>query len=301
MATVREGLDQALARRDELGLTGQAAARRIAQGPGWSVSDVVCTSGPRDRVFEEQHAGFSIAIVVAGTFQYRSSCGRELMAPGSLLLGNPGQCFECGHEHGQGDRCVSFYFAPEYFETLAEDCGWRGGRPVFRALRLPAAREFAWLTAQACAGLTRPCDAAPDWEALGIRLAARAIRMHRDAPSDAGSSPPSAAARVTRALRSIEQQFDASLNLRTLAQRAGLSPYHFLRTFERLTGLTPHQYLLRWRLREAATRLTLLSSKIVDIALDSGFADVSNFNRAFRKEFGASPREYRSRAQVRTV
>jgi AraC family transcriptional regulator len=300
MATVREGLEQALSRRDELGLAGQATARKIAQGPGWSVSDVICTSGPRDRAFEEQHAGFSIAIVVAGTFQYRSSSGRELMAPGTLLLGNPGQCFECGHEHGRGDRCVSFYYAPDYFENLAADCGWRGGWPIFLSLRLPAAQQFSSLIAQACAGLTS--DAAElNWEELGLGLAARTIHAHRDTRVDASASPPSAIARVTRALRSIEQHFDASLNLRALAEEAGLSPYHFLRTFHRLTGLTPHQYLLRCRLREAATRLTLLSSKIVDIALDCGFADVSNFNRAFRKEFGANPREYRSGARVRTV
>ena len=57
----------------------------------------MCTAGPRDRTFEEQHARVNIAIVAGGTFQYRSRAGRELMTPGSVLLGNPGECFECGH------------------------------------------------------------------------------------------------------------------------------------------------------------------------------------------------------------
>jgi AraC family transcriptional regulator len=107
------------------------------------------------------------------------------------------------------------------------------------------------------------------------------------------SPPPSAVARVTRVIRRIEQCFDTSLTLGTLAREAGLSPYHFLRTFERLTGLTPHQYLLRSRLREAATRLAAEPSKISDIALDCGFSDLSNFNRAFRAEYGMSPRGFR--------
>jgi AraC family transcriptional regulator len=85
----------------------------------------------------------------------------------------------------------------------------------------------------------------------------------------------------------------AGLTLDSLARGAGLSPYHFLRTFERLTGSTPHQYVLRARLREAARRLTSEPGKVVDIALDCGFGDVSNFNRAFRAEFGASPRTFR--------
>jgi AraC-like DNA-binding protein len=81
-----------------------------------------------------------------------------------------------------------------------------------------------------------------------------------------------------------------------MAREAGLSPYHFLRTFERLTGLTPHQYVRRARLRNAATRLAAEPVRVIDIAFDCGFGDVSNFNRAFRAEFGVSPRAYRARS-----
>jgi AraC-like DNA-binding protein len=101
-------------------------------------------------------------------------------------------------------------------------------------------------------------------------------------------------ARVTRAVRLVERRPDDALTLGTLATEARLSPYHFLRTFERLTGVTPHQYVLRARLREAATRLAAERGKVLDIALDAGFGDVSNFNRSFRSEFGVSPRAYRS-------
>jgi AraC-like DNA-binding protein len=71
-----------------------------------------------------------------------------------------------------------------------------------------------------------------------------------------------------------------------------IMPY-FLRCFEDLTGTTPHQYVLRARLRRAATRLNQEHARIIDIALDCGFGDVSNFNRSFRAEFGNRPRLYR--------
>src|SRR5262249_22176034 len=103
----------------------------------------------------------------------------------------------------------------------------------------------------------------------------------------------SAMARVTRAVRLIERHPERTHRLSTLAREAGLSPYHFLRLFEAVTGLTPHQYVLRARLREAAMRLNAEPEKVLDIALDCGFGDLSNFNRAFRAEFGASPRSYR--------
>jgi AraC-like DNA-binding protein len=50
---------------------------------------------------------------------------------------------------------------------------------------------------------------------------------------------------------------------------------------------------MRARLRHAALRLAAGPGKVLDVALDSGFGDVSNFNRAFRVEFGVSPRGFR--------
>jgi AraC family transcriptional regulator len=97
-------------------------------------------------------------------------------------------------------------------------------------------------------------------------------------------------------VRMIERNPHAKLTLASLARQTGLSPYHFLRTFQQLTGLTPHQYILRARLREAAMRLVAEPDKILDVALDCGFGDVSNFNRAFRTEFGVSPSAFRRKA-----
>jgi len=94
-------------------------------------------------------------------------------------------------------------------------------------------------------------------------------------------------------VRLIDAQPDAGHDLASLAREARLSPYHFLRTFESLTGVTPHQYVLRARLRRAAVQLTNGPAKILDIALECGFGDVSNFNRNFRAEFGVSPRVFR--------
>ena len=305
LAKIAVELEQALARRAVDGAPGHTTARLLAQGSGWKVSDVVCTCGPQDRPFEEQHSGVSIAIVAAGSFQYRGSTrhgttGRELMTPGSLLLGSPGQCFECGHEHHTGDRCLSFWYAPDYFERLAADAGGGGARQDFCALRLPSLRALSPLVARACSGLTEHIDV--PWEELSVRLAAQTVQIlnGNGLSPNANEAPPSAVARVTRTLRRIEHHLDAELTLGSLAQEAGLSPYHFLRIFERLTGLTPHQYVLRSRLREAALQLAAEPAKILDIALDCGFGDVSNFNRVFRAEFGVSPRGFRQQTALRT-
>lgn len=291
MAKIAAAVARALAWRAETGCSGRPEAHVLAQGDGWRVADVVCASGPHDCRFEEQHSQFSIAIVAAGTFQYRSGLGCELMTPGSLMLGSAGQRFECGHDHGAGDRCIAFWYTPDYFERLAADAGARGPRVDFRLLRLPPLRTLAPLIARACAGITGRTDV--PWEELGIQLAARTVQLLADVAPRSIATPPDATASVARIVRAIDRQPHAALDLRRLARAAGLSPYHFLRTFARVTGATPHQFVLRARLREAARRLATERERVIDVAIDCGFGDVSNFNRTFRAEFGVTPRQFR--------
>jgi AraC-like DNA-binding protein len=206
------------------------------------------------------------------------------------MFGNPGQSFECGHEHGEGDRCVAFWYAGEYFEQLVAGAGRSHGNQ-FNVARLPPVRSLAASIARVGAGVIDPRGVS--WEELGIRLATGALSATAGMAFDANRLTPSAEARVTRTVRMIDRHPNAALTVGQLARESGLSPYHFLRTFERVTGLTPHQYVRRTRLREAAMRLGVESGKVLDIALDSGFGDVSNFNRAFRSEFGMGPTVYR--------
>jgi AraC family transcriptional regulator len=291
LAKIALELERALAERAASGSRGGISPRVLAQGGGWSVSDVVCTSGPQDRPFEEEHSSFTIAMVVAGTFQYRAAAGRELMTPGSILLGQAGRGFECSHEHGAGDRCIAFRYEPSYFETLAGEAGRGYGKLEFSGLRIPPLRETSPLLAQACVGITGNRNV--DWEEISLQLAAQTVQLLAGISPQMKNPVPSSLARVTRAVRTIEQHLDEEVTVGNLARKAGLSPYHFLRTFVGLTGVTPHQYVMRMRLRQAATLLAAGRSKILDVALDCGFRDVSNFNHAFRAEFGVNPRAYR--------
>lgn len=305
MAKIAVELANALARRDVAGAAGSTTGQVMAAGDGWSVSDVLCTCGPQDRPFEEQHSKYSIALIIAGTFRYRSESrwglSNELMTPGGLLLGNPGQCFECGHEHGAGDRCLSFQFEPEYFEGLAADAGVASRETKFPVLRLPSAHALSPIVTEACSGLAAPDGGswkAALWEELGVQLATQVLQLVGGASGRVNrAASPSVMRGVARAVRWIEKNSDSALTLAELARVAGLSSFHFLRTFEQVTGVTPHQYLKRMRLRQAAIRLATEPAKVLDIALDCGFGDVSNFTRAFRGEFGVSPRDYRSQAR----
>ena len=115
--------------------------------------------------------------------------------------------------------------------------------------------------------------------------------------------PVTAAARDRRraiaAALWIEAYADRPLDLDQLARQAGLSPFHFLRLFAAVVGATPHQYLVRARLRRAATLLAEGDQPVTDIALDVGFGDLSNFVRTFHRAAGLSPRRFRQAARSR--
>lgn len=296
MGKIAADLEEALARRAAAGAPGRTTSHLLARGEGWSVEDVICTSGPGDRPFDERHAEVAIGVVVAGTFAYRSPWGRGLMTPGSWLLGNAGDLFECSHEHAAGDRCVAFHYAPGYFERIAADLGAPRGSRRFRVSRVPPVRAASALAARAATGVAVAGEVA--WEELALQVAGAAIGLHGSTSGDRGGTPATVVARVTGTVRAIERRPDARWTVAQLAADAGQSPFHFLRMFRRITGVTPHQFILRARLREAAARLRLCESKIIEVALASGFGDVSNFNHAFRAEFGVAPGEYGARERA---
>jgi len=203
------------------------------------------------------------------------------------MLGNPGACFECGHEHGVGDRCLSFHFDPEFFEEIVASVP--GARCLsFTMPRLSPSEILLPIIAAA--------EAADDdlgFEEAALRVAAAA------ATAESGSSEavrnPRRERRVHEVIRRIEAEPEEPLTLWQLARDAAMSPYYFLRTFHVVAGVTPYQFVLTQRLRRAAVRLRQTTDPISAIAYEAGFNDLSTFNRRFRRIMGMTPGAWRTR------
>jgi transcriptional regulator GlxA family with amidase domain len=138
-------------------------------------------------------------------------------------------------------------------------------------------------------------DIGPD--EAGMLFAARFVELVGGRQQKPASARAHDRRRAVEAALWMDAHAHEAIELGNAASAAGLSPFHFLRIFAQVLGVTPHQYLVRSRLRHAARLLADSTRSITDIAFDVGFGDLSNFVRTFHRAAGVSPRGFRLAAK----
>lgn len=262
--------------------------RTLLEGNRISVTEFRCTAEPGDKPFAEEFPAHSISYVRKGSFGCHCRGRFHELVAGSMLVGFPGDEYVCTHDHVVGDECLSFFLAPELVDAISDDATWQVGS-------VPPLPELMVLAELAQTAADGSSDVGLD--EVGHLLAARFV----EAVSGRKSKPLTANLRDRR--RAVESALWIDANshkpiaLDDAAEQAGISPFHFLRLFSEVLGVTPHQYLVRSRLRHAARRLADDDSPITDIAYDVGFGDLSNFVRTFHRAAGASPMRFRRAAR----
>jgi AraC-like DNA-binding protein len=254
-----------------------------------AVSDFRCSAGPGDTPFVEQYRCHSVSYVRKGSFGCRTRGRTFELVAGSILVGFPGDEYVCTHDHVCGDECLSFFLGPELVEAIG-DCA-----EIWRIGAAPPLPELMVLGELAQAAADGRSDIGLD--EVGQLFASRFVEM----VSGRSREPATVTARDRRRAVETALWIDANshheVDLEGAASQAGTSPFHFLRLFANVLGVTPHQYLVRSRLKHAARLLADSDRAITDIAYDVGFGDLSNFVRTFHRAAGTSPRRFREAAQ----
>ncbi|MFG3437280.1 helix-turn-helix domain-containing protein [Nonomuraea sp. NPDC047897] len=245
----------------------------------------------------------------AGAGLVKQSGVSFVVGPGDLVVLASGAAQHYRVAPG-GDRWrfwwVHFQPRPSWTSWLrpyasAAGCHLVGGVPgalheridqVFRR----ALRDARWVTP---AGGTTPDPPGP---AVAGSVAARALVMvaveealllATAAGSRSGGTDGGGDARVRRALALIAAAPGAPHSVASLAGAVALSPSRFAHLFTAETGTTPMRAVRRARLRHAARLLEMTGLDVGQVAVASGFASPFHFSRAFRREYGLPPRDYR--------
>jgi len=211
----------------------------------------------------------------------------ELVA-GSTLVGRPGDEYMCSHEHVCGDECISFQLTPEVAASV-------GTSPsIWHSRALPPLPQLMVLGELAQAAIEGRSDVGVD--EAGLSFVERFVELLIGRPRRTTEPAARDRRRAVETALWLDEHAGEPIDLAAAARQAGLSAFHFLRVFERVIGVTPHQYLVRARLRRAARMLAADSRPVTEVAFDSGFGDLSNFVRSFRRAAGLSPRRFRQAA-----
>ena len=100
--------------------------------------------------------------------------------------------------------------------------------------------------------------------------------------------------RINKVVAYINNHLDETLDLKTLANEAALSDFHFHRIFKALKGEAIGGYITRLRLEATARLLRYTSLTIEEIAFNIGYETPASLSKAFKKQYGISPTEYRT-------
>jgi len=217
-----------------------------------------------------------------------------------MLAGGLPHTWSSSVRSGRGVESIVVQFLPE---SLGIDDGRRPETRAIHRLLQRAARGLAFRgrPAREAARMMRAmADLAPLPRLLRLletldRLTA--TRQARPLSTRVFTSPllDRDRTRLDRVCRALERRYTQPLCLDDAARIARLHPASFARFFKRTTGQTFVEYLHRLRVGHAARLLSETDRSITDICFQSGFGNVSNFNRVFRRLRGATPRDYRRR------
>ena len=237
------------------------------------------------------HDQYGVGIIDAGGHSSWSGRGQVAAGPGSFICVNPGEVHD-GHAVGQRQRrWRMFYFDRSAIEQMGRDildgrCSeFTFGTPVFAdpSLQPLFNATFAW---------GRAAGNGNDGIAAETSLLTFVAGLMRH--STLQRNLHASTADIRRVRQRIDDDPTAPLSLAILARDAGVSRYRLLRSFAREIGLTPHAYIMQRRLAHARRQI-LAGTALADVATSCGFYDQSHMNRCFVRQFGVTPRSYRTR------
>jgi AraC-like DNA-binding protein/quercetin dioxygenase-like cupin family protein len=251
-----------------------------------AVSGVEAVSLKSTRQFpRHSHDQFGIGVMTSGGHRSWSSVGWVEAIRGDIIMVNPGEMHDGSSLHGNARGWKMLYFDPEIvFESLGDEERYRAValRPTVQD------RDQSFRFGRLFNAITNP---QPDLlrieEDLVTVITYAFMRNSSQRPLRLPTLPS-----VSNVLKLIDCEPEKPLSLREMGDLVGVNRFHFLRGFARVTGVTPHAYILQRRVR-LARRLLLAGHEVAQASTEAGFNDQSHMTRAFVRQLGTTPGRYR--------
>lgn len=291
-------------------------ARIVRLTSGFSTSfELLRTAYESQSFARHTHETYTLGLVLGGAGRFWCHGAERFAAAGDLVVIPPGEVHTGSVATGAHRLSYLAVYLPVGLAALhADAAGLRGGNPpefdlfvlrdpvvrrAYQALDRTIGSATAFRHAHpaviAGAALDHPEAAAKEAACLAITAL---IRRHalRDVPADAlcNDHPGGHEPHVVSVVREVIEQCYATparTSLEALATETDANPFHVIRTFRQVTGLTPHQYLIQVRVMRARQFLAEGDGPSL-AALRAGFVDQSHLTYHFKKRLGITPGSY---------
>ncbi|HEV8692588.1 MAG TPA: AraC family transcriptional regulator [Lysobacter sp.] len=231
------------------------------------------------------HEAYGLGAIESGVERFRYRGSEHLAPPDSLVLMNPDVLHTGRAETEGGWRYRMAYIDADVVEAVTGERGWwfrdAVHHDVASAHRVTQLLDALWQAHEPLA-----------FDSLLLTL----LQEFRSRACVACAAPAERTPRFASVIDYLRTNLAERLTLEDLAAVAGLSPFHFLRSFQAQHHATPQQMLMALRLFDAKRRLAAGEAP-AQVAAATGLSDQAHLTRAFVRRYGVTPARYRQ--QVR--
>ncbi len=252
-----------------------------------------------------KHTELEISLILGGEGIYKTSRGDVDIKRGDILLFSTNE-FHCITDISTPEmQILNLHIQPSFIWNIGNSYIGNGYLKIFFSPnehfsnRLPRDNPHNPAVCKHIEAIRREFEEArPDYEAAVkaellsmLILLRREYGMTDEATQEFLSAPDYTG--IIRAMNYMDKNYTQDITLEEIAEEAGLSKSYFCTVFRRLNGLTPWEYINIRRVNRALELLRTTDDNILDIALQCGYNNTSNFNRIFRSVTGQTPKAYR--------
>ncbi len=210
---------------------------------------------------------------------------------GKILAINPGDSVAC-IRHAPAKPYRSFLLRPKLLQKIAAEIGF-DAEPRFESFL----NNFSFELIDSFNRLEREAARRDRsnlmLDSLEVQIAVLLLRELKTNVKPASRNLQDADSYVGMAQEYIRTYFSSNISLRDICREIHVSPFHFIRTFMKKTGMTPHKYLLSVRMEKAKELLMAGRHSVAETAMLCGYNSISNFSVAFKNTVGISPSDYK--------
>jgi AraC-like DNA-binding protein len=235
------------------------------------------------------HDTFCIGLVTNGTRIIKHSTKSYYISENNLFLINPGESHACGSATKQGHSYQVICIGCEHINKVSKQimdkdtAHYHFHSPIIVDTLLGRKiRSFAEILKQD--------NPLMEQETVLMDITSRLLLQYSVLKSQSLNIPMRKHV-LKRVCEYIHDNFMENISLQQLAGIANLSPFHMQRSFLKVKGVTPHEYLMQLRIKKALD-LLLNGSRPIETAYKTGFADQSHFSRAFKSIIGITPGKF---------